>query len=110
MFNYDLPFGTTMAIIYHITSNEWWQKWANVDYYESPTLYQETFIHLSTANQVEGVLSRYYAGQTDLLKLHIDTEKLRDELKYEAATNNELYPHLFGRLYKDAIVNVEEIC
>mgnify|MGYP001162893502 CR=1 FL=1 len=98
-----------MATIYHITSKEWWQKWENVDYYESPTLYQETFIHLSTADQVEGVLERYYSGQNDLVKLHIDTEKLTAELKYEVATNNELFPHLFGRLFKNAIINVEEI-
>ncbi len=98
-----------MAIIYHITSKDWFQKWENVDYYESPTLHQETFIHLSTANQVEGVLERYYAGQTNLLKLHVNTEALSAELIYELATNNELFPHLFGRLNKDAILKVEEI-
>ncbi|WP_435355695.1 DUF952 domain-containing protein [Emticicia sp. SJ17W-69] len=98
-----------MAIIYHITSKDWWQKWENVDYYESPTLHQETFIHLSTAEQVDGVLARYYAGQTNLLKLHVNTEALTAELKYELATNNELFPHLFGRLYKEAILKVEDI-
>ncbi len=98
-----------MSIIYHITTKEWWQKWHNVDYYESPTLHQETFIHLSTADQVEGVLVRYYTGQIDLLKLHVNTEALTAELKYELATNNELFPHLFGRLNKVAILKVEEI-
>jgi uncharacterized protein (DUF952 family) len=98
-----------MSIIYHITTKDWWQKWADFDYYESPTLQQETFIHLSSAEQVSGVLERYYAGQNNLLKLHIETEKLTAELKYEVATNNELFPHLFGKLNKDAILVVEEI-
>jgi uncharacterized protein (DUF952 family) len=98
-----------MTTIYHITSKEWWAKWTDVDYYESPTFKQETFIHLSTANQVAGVLQRYYAGQTALLKLQIDTEKLTAELTYELATNNEFFPHLFGQLNKDAIINIEEI-
>ena len=98
-----------MATIYHITTNEWWAKFEGSDYYESPTLHEEKFIHLSTAEQVSGVLERYYAGQTDLLKLHIDTEKLSAELKYEQATNNEFFPHLFGRLNKSAILQVEEI-
>jgi uncharacterized protein (DUF952 family) len=96
-------------LIYHVTTKSWWDKWAESDYYESPTLQQETFIHLSTENQVNGVLERYYANQKDLLKLHVDTQKLSAELKYEAATNNELFPHLFGKLNKDAIVLVEEI-
>lgn len=98
-----------MAIIYHITTKSWWIKFEGLDYYESPTFNEETFIHLSTTDQVSGVLERYYAGQTDLLKLHIDTEKLSAELKYELATNHEYFPHLYGRLNKSAILVVENI-
>lgn len=98
-----------MATIYHITTKKWWAKFEGLDYYESPTLNEETFIHLSTTEQVSGVLERYYAGQTDLLKLHVDTEKLSAQLKYELATNNEYFPHLFGRLNKNAVFEVEVI-
>lgn len=98
-----------MATIYHITTKDWWATFAGLDYYESPTFNEETFIHLSTAEQVSGVLVRYYAGQTNLLKLHVDTEKLSAELKYEQATNNEYFPHLYGRLNKSAVLVVEEI-
>lgn len=98
-----------MATIYHITTKDWWAKFEGLDYYESPTLHQETFIHLSKAEQVAGVLERYYAGQSNLLKLHVDTSKLTAELKYEKATNNEDFPHVYGRLNKSAIVEVEEI-
>jgi uncharacterized protein (DUF952 family) len=96
-----------MAIIYHITTKEWWAKFESLDYYESPTFNEETLIHLSTTEQVAGVLERYYAGQVDLLKLHVDTEKLLADLKYEQATNNEYFPHLFGKLNKSAILEVE---
>jgi uncharacterized protein (DUF952 family) len=98
-----------MATIYHVTSKEWYATFEGLDYYESPTLNQEKFIHLSTTEQVAGVLERYYAGQTDLLKLHVDTDKLSAELKYELATNNEFFPHLFGRLNKSAVLKIEEI-
>lgn len=98
-----------MATIYHITTKDWWQKWAEFDYYESPTLEEETFIHLSIAEQVSGVLERYYKGQVNLLKLHVDSDKLAAELKYEQATNDEYFPHLFGRLNKSAILEIEEI-
>lgn len=96
-----------MATIYHITTKDWWAKFEGLDYYESSTLNEEKFIHLSTAEQVSGVLERYYVGQTDLVKLHIDTEMLSEELKYELATNNEYFPHLFGGLNKSAILEVE---
>ncbi len=98
-----------MATIYHIITKDWWAKFEGLDYYESPTLHEETFIHLSTAEQVSGVLERYYAGQTDLLKLHVDTEKLSAELKYELAINNEYFPHLFGKLNKSAVLEVEKL-
>ncbi|GGD59679.1 hypothetical protein GCM10011514_24550 [Emticicia aquatilis] len=98
-----------MATIYHITTKDWWATFENLDYYESPTFNEETFIHLSTTEQVSGVLERYYAGQTNLLKLHVDTEKLSAALKYEQATNNEYFPHLYGRLNKSAVLVVEFI-
>lgn len=98
-----------MSVIYHITTKNWWQRWAEFDYYESPTFEQETFIHLSTAEQVLGVLNRYYNGQISLLKLHIDTAKLKAELKYEQATSDDFFPHLYGSLNKDAVLVVEEI-
>lgn len=98
-----------MATIYHITTKDWWATFESLDYYESPTFNEEIFIHLSTTEQVSGVLERYYAGQTNLLKLHVDTEKLSATLKYEQATNNEYFPHLYGRLNKSAVVEVEEI-
>ena len=96
-----------MATIYHITTKDGWAKFESLDYYESPTFNEETFIHLSTTEQVAGVLERYYVGQVDLLKLHVDIEKLSADLKYEQATNNEYFPHLFGKLNKSAILEVE---
>jgi uncharacterized protein (DUF952 family) len=100
---------TNQKIIFHITTKAWWNHWADVDYYQSPTFDQEGFIHLSTHNQVNGVLERYYSNQTNLLKLHIDASKLNAELKYESATNGELFPHLYGQLNKEAISHIEEI-
>lgn len=95
--------------IYHITTKSWWATFADKTYYESPTQAAEKFIHLSTAEQVPGVLERYYAGQTDLLKLHINPEKLTAPLVYEESTNQEMYPHLYGALNKEAIEQIEEL-
>ncbi|MBO0938127.1 DUF952 domain-containing protein [Fibrella sp. HMF5335] len=96
-------------MIFHITTRADWQKQANEADYEADSLATEGFIHLSTEAQVAGVLERYYQGIPDLLLLHIDPNKLTHDLRYERATNNEHFPHLYGTLNKDAVVKVEDI-
>lgn len=97
-------------MIYHITTQSWWEKWAHLSHYESETLGQEKFIHCcSTLLQVEGVLQRYFVGQKNLLLLHIEESKLMSILKYEQATNNELFPHIYGAINKEAIIEIKTI-
>lgn len=97
-------------MLYHITTANYWQEFEEKGFYEAPTQEQEGFIHLSTDSQVAGVLERYYQGQTNLVLLHVNDEKLTAELKYEKATNDELFPHLYGSLNKSAIEKVEVLC
>ena len=93
-------------MIYHVVSRVAWELAVSKDFYEADSLAAEGFIHLSTKEQVNGVLQRYYKGNTDLLLLHIDETKLIAELKYELAPSvNEMFPHLFGRLNIDAVTN-----
>jgi uncharacterized protein (DUF952 family) len=95
-------------MIYHITTKENWEKALAAGFYEAPSLHTEGFIHNSTAEQVQGVLERYYAGQTNLVLLHIEETKLTAELKYELAPSvNEMFPHIFGAINVDAIVKTE---
>jgi uncharacterized protein (DUF952 family) len=97
-------------MIYHITSKKNWDNALEKGYYEAESLLTEGFIHASTNNQVAGVLERYYKGQTGLLKLHIDENKLRVPLKYEIAPSvYELFPHIYGRLNIDAVHIAEPI-
>ncbi len=96
-------------MIYHVTTRADWQKQATAATYEANSLHTEGFIHLSEANQVVGVLDRYYQNVPELLLLHVDPKKLTPELKYERATNNELFPHLYGPIDKVAIVEVEKL-
>jgi len=93
-------------MIYHVVSRVAWELAVSKGFYEADSLAAEGFIHLSTKEQVNGVLQRYYKGHTDLLLLHIDETKLIAELKYELALSvNEMFPHLFGRLNIDAVTN-----
>ena len=95
--------------IYHITPASWWNNFSSLDFYESPTLKEEGFIHCSKKEQVAGVLGRYYANEKNLLLLQIDSRLLTVALKFEVATNNESFPHVFGAINKNAIVSVDSI-
>ena len=96
-------------MIFHITTRADWQRQADEAEYAADSLATEGFIHLSTETQVTRVLDRYYQNVPDLLLLHVDPNKLTHDLRYEAATNNEHFPHLYGTLNKDAVVKVAEI-
>lgn len=98
-----------MSIIYHIVPAADWARFENEPAYEAASLQTEGFIHLSQKEQVDGTLSRYYQNVPDLLLLHVDTDKLMPELRYEPSTNDDLFPHLYGPLNKEAIVVIERL-
>ena len=97
-------------MIFHVVTPQNWQKALQQGFYEADSLAAEGFIHTSKAEQVAGVLERYYKNQVDLLLLHIDETKLTAPLKYELAPSvNEEFPHIFGRLNLNAVVKVENL-
>ena len=97
-------------MIYHITTKQNWLQALQDGNYTSPSLFTEGFIHNCTETQVDAVLQRYYAGQNDLVKLHINETKLTAELKYELAPSvNEEFPHIFGPINIDAVELAEEL-
>ncbi len=96
--------------IYHIVNPIWWETFLNKNYYESETLTEENFIHLSTLEQVNGTLANYFKGSKRLFLLHIDASKLTSNLVYEDLFDTGIaFPHLYGRLNKDAIIEVQEL-
>ena len=102
-----LPAGFSNEIIYHITTTDAWKFAKEVGYYEAVSLVTEGFIHCSTAAQVAGTLERFFAGQTNLVKLIINPSKLTNELKYEVAPSlNIAFPHVYGVINLDAVIEV----
>ena len=96
--------------IYHITTKQEWAKAILDGHYDSATLATEGFIHCSTERQVSGVLERYFAGKTDLVKLTIRKDRVERPLIFELATSiNEVFPHIHGALNLDAVVDVQVI-
>ena len=99
-----------MALVYHVTTRKEWNDAKTKGFYTALSLETEGFIHTSELRQIEGVLQRYYQGKTGLIKLVIDTGKLVSELKYELAHSvNERFPHIYGPINLDAVIDVQEI-
>ncbi len=99
-----------MATIYHVTTRSEWNTGLEKGEYTSPSLKEEGFIHCSLAGQVQGVLERYFKGKTDLVKLVIDTDKLKSQLIYEWSPSiADTFPHIYGPINTDAVVSVENI-
>lgn len=93
-------------MIYHITTEKEWAACANQSEYAPAAFAKEGFIHTSRLHQLEGVLQRYYAGRKDLLLLKIEEKLVEPDLIYEPSANKELFPHVYGKLNKSAIVEV----
>lgn len=98
------------GIIYHVTTAAEWNNATANGFYEAPSLKEEGFIHCSLENQVHGVLERYFAGKTNLVKLVIDTSKLKPELVYEwSPSTQDTFPHVYGAINLDAVQEVIDL-
>ena len=95
-------------LIYHIVTPDVWEKFKDEIEYEAESLASEGFIHCSYRNQLDAVLERYYKDADKVLILHINAHYLTSPLVAEPSTNREIYPHIYGKINKSAIVNVEE--
>jgi glutathione S-transferase len=69
------------------------------------TLDEVGFIHLSRADQVDGVAASFYAGRTDVLLLTVDPELLEAPLR-EDVVGTTSFPHLYGPLPLAAVTAV----
>jgi uncharacterized protein (DUF952 family) len=97
------------SMIYHVTTEAEWKVSDDKTHYAPAAFSREGFIHSCHASQLPGVLQRYFSGRTDLLLLHIEETALTSPLKHEIATADELYPHIYGEINKDAIVKIERL-
>ena len=95
-----------MRVILHITVGEQWEEALRHGVYRGDTLEAEGFIHCSTRDQVVGVADARCRGHGGLVLLVIDVDKVRPEIKYEPAENDEVFPHICGPLNADAVVRV----
>lgn len=89
--------------IYILCTEEAYRAAEPVGEYISDSLASEGFIHASPSHQLNRVANLYYQSFPKLLVLCINTGLLKPELRWEAASTGDLYPHLYGPLNWEAI-------
>ncbi|WP_241384371.1 DUF952 domain-containing protein [Rhodococcus sp. CH91] len=94
----------------HIISRDEWERARRHGVVAPPSLESQGFVHLSTAHQVHLPANRLYSGRADLLLLHVDPARLGHPVRYEAGVPEDpesmRFPHLYGPLPVDAVVEV----
>ena len=95
-----------MSRIWHITTRQQWEQAQLTQIYRSDSLEAEGFIHCSTPQQVIKVANTLFLGQPGLVLLGIDSEKVQAEIRYEEVDGTERFPHIYGSLNTEAVVEV----
>ncbi|HVC99540.1 MAG TPA: DUF952 domain-containing protein [Candidatus Dormibacteraeota bacterium] len=94
--------------LFHITTREQWNHAVIAGRYQAESLVLQGFIHLSTENQLEATARRHFADRGDLVVLEIDPARLRWEIRWEDS-HGESYPHLYGPLETEAVIDVQTL-
>lgn len=94
------------SMIFHIADRSEWQ--AQPDAYRHASLDTEGFIHCSTAQQVAWVANSFFAGQSGLVLLWIDCDRLQSPLRFDPVEGVGSFPHIYGTINRDAIVQVTD--
>ena len=101
--------------IFHITSRKRWIEATRSGPFSDPSLGSEGFIHASTIEQVVPVAAKFYRGQSGLVLLEIDPQRLKSELRWEPPTGGgpppgvpegDAFPHIYGPINLDAVIQV----
>ena len=94
-----------MRFIYHLVPKAAWGT-APPGPFRAPSLESEGFIHCSNREQVARSANKFYADELEMLVLAIDPARLSSELRDEEGRPGELFPHIYGPIDREAIIEV----
>lgn len=100
-----------MNVIYCLVPASYWANYEGQSEYLPRDYEQEGFIHATRGDDLlVGVMNRVYSDFTDrLLLLVIEEGRVTSEVKYEEASDGNLYPHIYGPLNTSAILEVRQM-
>ena len=80
------------------TADQWQQFEADGHFAGAPADLADGYIHMSTADQLDGTLEKHFAGQQGLVIAEIDLSGFGDDLRWEVSRGGALFPHLYRDL------------
>jgi len=93
------------ALVYKISTAANWREAEQAGAFHGAGVdLTDGYIHLSAPGQVVETAERHFAGQRDLMLVAVDSGALGPALKWEAARDGALFPHLYGPLSLHAVV------
>src|SRR5712692_5978444 len=92
--------------IYHLVPRSVWEQ-SPAGPYQAVSLATEGFVHCSYREQVEWVANQFFANETDLFLLQIEPGRLTSPVRDEDPGIGELFPHVYGPIDRQAIVDVQ---
>jgi len=96
-----------METIFHLVPASDCAAAQGVDEYATESLESEGFIHCSKDHpQVLEVANRLFRGRDDMLVLELDLDRLASPIKDEAARSGTVYPHIYGKINTNAVIEV----
>jgi uncharacterized protein (DUF952 family) len=95
-------------IIYHLVPIDYWEAQSADRPYVPTDFAREGFIHCTRGDeQLAVVANRYYWNdQRQWLVLVLDERAITAEIKYEPGRDGLLYPHIYGPLNREAVIEV----
>ncbi len=98
------------AILLHLCTVTEWDAAREAGRREPDSFADDGFIHLSAPRQVHLPANRLFTGRTDLVLLVIDAHRLSAPVVWESGVPSDpdgmRFPHLYGTLPVDAVVDV----
>jgi len=95
-----------VSLIYKILARSEWDEALASGYFVGSTVdLADGFIHFSTGTQAPATARLHFAGGSDLMLLSVEATRLGETLRWEAARNGDLFPHLYGPLAVAEVVD-----
>ncbi len=108
-------------IVLHLMPAPAWATWEAGGHYEPASLATEGFVHCTAGDDLMlEVANRFYGDGGDLVAVALDIDRLTSEVRWEppahpdrsaaeTAADAPLFPHVYGRLDRDAVVGVRRL-
>ena len=99
-----------MTLVFKICPESMWQEALKKGVFEgAPIDKQDGYIHFSSVTQVKETAAKHFRGQSDLVLVAFDADRLGDQLKWETSRGGDLFPHLYEHLNPDLALWVKPL-